>query len=118
MRLWSTVAGLALLVAALLTGCSGGSSSGGNQTANGSGKGSSNAPGNTARNTPPDNIRRVTITELKELLEQGKAVVVDVRGDEAFKLERIKGAVNIPENQITARAGELPKDKLIAFYCS
>jgi len=73
----------------------------------------------TTTATPPqDNVRRVTIAELRDMLDQGKAVVVDVRGDPMYNTEHIKGALDIPENQLTARAGELPKDKLIVFYCS
>ena len=113
MRLRGSLAGIVLLAAVMMTGCGGN-----NQTANGSGKGGgSNAPAN-APNTPPDNVRRVTIAELRDMIDQGKAVAVDVRGDEAYKQEHIKGALNIPENQLTTRAGELPKDKLLAFYCS
>jgi 3-mercaptopyruvate sulfurtransferase SseA len=114
MRLWSLMAGVIIVAAAILSGCGGN-----NQTATNSGKGSSgNSPVMNARNTAPDNVRRVTITELRDMLDQGKAVVLDVRGDEAYKQEHIKGALNFPENQLSARAGELPKDKLIVFYCS
>lgn len=67
---------------------------------------------------PQDNVRRVTIAELRDMLDQGKAVVVDVRGDNAYNVEHIKGALDIPENQLSSRAGELPKDKLIVTYCS
>ena len=107
--------GLIILLAALvMAGCGGG--------ANPTGiAGTSNNNSNTkngAPNTPPDNIKRVTVSELRDGLEQGKAVVVDVRGEAAYKQEHIKGALDIPETQLTSRAGELPKDKLIVFYCS
>jgi 3-mercaptopyruvate sulfurtransferase SseA len=107
----------------MFAGCSGNN----NQPANVSGKGSSsNSNSNSgsskapvpAPNTPPDNVRRVTISELRDMLEQGKAVVVDVRGSDTYQQEHIKGALDIPESQLTARMGELPKDKLIVFYCS
>lgn len=115
MRLWSLMAGLLLLAAVMTAGCG----KNNNQPANIAGKGGgSNAPVPTARNSPPDNVRRVTITELRDMVEQGKAVVIDVRGDVAYKQEHIKGALDIPEAQLTARSGELPKDKLLVFYCS
>jgi 3-mercaptopyruvate sulfurtransferase SseA len=113
MRLWGLMGGVVLAAVATLSGCGGGD----NQPPYNSGKPTSNAPVN-ARNTAPDNVRRVTITELRDMLDQGKAVVVDVRGDEAYKQEHIKGSLNIAENQLSARSGELPKDKLIVFYCS
>jgi 3-mercaptopyruvate sulfurtransferase SseA len=112
MRLLCALAVVVLVAAAMIAGCNGT-----DQTGSGSGKGNSSAPG-TARNTPPDNVRRVTIAELRDMLDQGKAVVVDVRGDEAYKQEHIKGALDIPEAQLISRAGELPKDKLIVLYCS
>ena len=67
---------------------------------------------------PADSVRRVTIDELKTLLAENKAVVVDVRGDAAFKLGHIKGALMIPAPEIDRHADELPKDKLIVTYCS
>lgn len=121
MRLWSSLAALALLAAAVMVaGCAASN----NQTANvagASGKGNSNAAAAapaSASATPQDNIRRVTITELRDMLEQNKAVVVDVRGTEAYKQEHIKGALDIPENQLSSRTKELPKDKMLVFYCS
>jgi hydroxyacylglutathione hydrolase len=72
----------------------------------------------TTAQPPQDNVRRVTIAELRDMLDQGKAVVIDVRGDSMYNVEHIKGALNISEAQLNARAGELPKDKLIVLYCS
>ncbi|HEV7844250.1 MAG TPA: rhodanese-like domain-containing protein, partial [Pyrinomonadaceae bacterium] len=62
--------------------------------------------------------RRVTIAELRDMLDQGKAIIIDVRGDASYNQEHIKGALDIPEAQLMSRVGELPKDKLIVFYCS
>jgi 3-mercaptopyruvate sulfurtransferase SseA len=108
MRLLVVLAGVLFLTAAVMTGC--------NRLKQPASVG--NRPTAGAPNTPPDNVRRVTITELRDAMDQGKAVVVDVRGDDAYKTEHIKGALDIPEAQLVARAGELPKDKLIVLYCS
>jgi outer membrane lipopolysaccharide assembly protein LptE/RlpB len=114
MRLLSLMAALALTAAAAIAaGCG----SRIDAPANVAAKGNSNAPA-TASATPSDNVRRVTISELRDMLEQNKAVVVDVRGTEAYKQEHIKGALDFPENQLSSRSGELPKDKLIVLYCS
>ena len=67
---------------------------------------------------PADSVRRVTIDELKTMLAENKAVVVDVRGDAAYKTGHIKGARMIPAAEIDKHADELPKDKLIVTYCS
>jgi 3-mercaptopyruvate sulfurtransferase SseA len=68
--------------------------------------------------TPADGVRRVTVQELREAIEKGTAIVVDVRSAEQFKAGHIKGAVWIPGNEIAGRTKELPKDKLIVTYCS
>lgn len=69
---------------------------------------------------PSDNhdIRRMTVTELRDSIAEGNAVVLDVRARQQFKNHHIKGAVNIPEGEVAARASELPRDKLIVAYCS
>jgi ArsR family transcriptional regulator len=67
---------------------------------------------------PGDGVRRITTAELRDALERGTAVVVDVRTVEAYKVGHIKGALNIPETEIVKRKDELPRDKTIVFYCS
>lgn len=67
---------------------------------------------------PSDGVRRVTILELRDALEKGEAVVVDVRGEVEYKLGHIKGARSLPLGLIAQRAGELPRDKLIVTYCA
>lgn len=114
MRVWS-LAAAALLSLIVLTG---GACSRIQQSANSNAKGNGNSAPTLARNTPPDNVPRVTIAELRDMLEQQKAVVVDVRGDTAYEQEHIKGALDIPESQLGGRLNELPKDKLIVLYCS
>jgi 3-mercaptopyruvate sulfurtransferase SseA len=74
-------------------------------------------PAQTAQ-APADIVRRVTAAELKGMLDRGEAVVVDVRTKPDFDRERIKGARSIPLGEAAARASELPKDKLIVFYCA
>jgi maltose-binding protein MalE len=67
---------------------------------------------------PSDGVKRVTTVELREALEKGTAIIVDVRGDTFYKQNHIKGSINIPENQIAAHLSELPRDKMIVTYCS
>jgi 3-mercaptopyruvate sulfurtransferase SseA len=117
MRLWGWVMAVVVLsTAGMIAGCSRDRLS-----ANSTGNSNSNVTTNARTTTAPppqDNVRRVTIAELREMLEQGKAVVIDVRGDAMYNTEHIKGALNINEAQLNARAVELPKDKLIVLYCS
>jgi 3-mercaptopyruvate sulfurtransferase SseA len=67
---------------------------------------------------PSDGVKRVTTIEVRDALEKGTAIVVDVRGDSVYKQSHIKGSISIPENQIAARISELPRDKMIVTYCS
>jgi rhodanese-related sulfurtransferase len=45
-------------------------------------------------------------------------VLVDVRGKDAYDLEHAEGAISIPYADLESRLAELPKDKLIAAYCT
>jgi|GEM_PF-459616 len=65
-----------------------------------------------------DTARRVSVAELNDLLAKGQAVPVDVRSPEAFQQGHIKGAILMPADEVRARARELPKDKLLVFYCA
>lgn len=68
--------------------------------------------------TPTDGIRRITVSELRDLLDKNQAFVVDVRDDASFKKGHIRGAKLIPVADVLNHTGELPKDKLIVTYCS
>ena len=63
-------------------------------------------------------VPRVSVAELSRALEEGRAVVVDVRPEEAFEAERIRGALSMPEEEVKERAGELPRGKLVVTYCA
>ena len=46
-------------------------------------------------------------------------IVVDVRGPSAFAKGHVKGAINIPRNEMTAtRMAEYQKDKVLVVYCA
>ena len=66
----------------------------------------------------PAEAPRVEAEEVKRLVEKGEAVIVDVRGKDAYDLEHAEGALHIPVAEIESRLAELPKDKLIAAYCT
>lgn len=67
---------------------------------------------------PLDQARRVTPTELKRLVDAGDVVIVDVRNATQWEAGHIEGALHIPSGEVFQRAGELPRDKWIAFYCT
>lgn len=76
----------------------------------------------TALPVPPqteaDGVRRITPQEARKAVESGRAIIVDVRGEESYKAGHARGARWIPLNDIGARSGELPRDKMIITYCS
>lgn len=62
--------------------------------------------------------KRISVAEAREALAKGTAVLVDVRGTDAYQAEHAKGALSIPLAEVAGRTGELPKDKLIITYCT
>lgn len=72
----------------------------------------------TPAKPPSDGVRRITTAELQALMNKGQAVVVDVRGEPAYKAGHIKGAKLIPTNEFIGRINELPRDKMIVTYCA
>lgn len=65
-----------------------------------------------------DQVRRITVAEAKKLVDQGKAVFVDVRSKEQYDLGHIKGALSIPGSQLMKRLREVPPGKMIITYCA
>ncbi|HEV2912046.1 MAG TPA: rhodanese-like domain-containing protein [Pyrinomonadaceae bacterium] len=116
MRLFVSLAAVAIILAALaLTACNSKDGSGSSAArSSGSANSSSAAPPTTA----PDGVQRITTAELRDALEKGTAMVVDVRSPESYKSGHIKGSINIPETEIARRKDELPRDRKIVLYCS
>jgi 3-mercaptopyruvate sulfurtransferase SseA len=67
---------------------------------------------------PGDSARRITPAEVKDELAKNDVVIIDVRGEAAYKAGHIKGARLIPATEILAHVDELPRDKMIVTYCS
>ena len=67
---------------------------------------------------PADGARRISISELKDLLARDEAVVVDVRNQASYEQGHIKGARLIPLNEVVDHLNDLPRNKLIVTYCS
>jgi 3-mercaptopyruvate sulfurtransferase SseA len=65
---------------------------------------------------PGDGVPRITQAEARDAFEKGKAIFVDVRGEDSFRVGHIKGALWMPD--IAQRVKELPRDKMIITYCS
>ncbi len=61
--------------------------------------------------------RKVPPSVVAERIKAG-AKIVDVRSPEEFQGGAYPGAVNIPLQNLSARLGELPKDRPIVLYCA
>jgi 3-mercaptopyruvate sulfurtransferase SseA len=76
------------------------------------------APAANTAPPPADGVRRVTVAELKGLIDKNGAFVVDVRNEASYNAGHIRGAKLIPEAEILKHIAELPGNKLIVTYCS
>jgi 3-mercaptopyruvate sulfurtransferase SseA len=65
-----------------------------------------------------DKIPRINVADAKKLIAEGKAVIIDVRSEDTYKMSHIKGASNVPLSKLEAGDfKDLPQDKLIIAYC-
>ena len=77
------------------------------------------APGSqTPASQPPDDARRITANELHKLWEKNEVMIIDTRPEPAYKAEHIKGSISIPTGQLINHLSELPRNKMIAAYCT
>jgi hypothetical protein len=65
---------------------------------------------------PFPRVPRIGLEDAKEKLESGQALLVDVRSKAAYDKAHAAGAMSIPEDEIKARAGELPRDIELVLY--
>jgi len=63
-------------------------------------------------------VRRISPAELRDAWKKGKAILIDVRNEESYSAGHIRGARLIIASDIGSHIKELPKNKLIATYCS
>ncbi|HKO58472.1 MAG TPA: rhodanese-like domain-containing protein [Thermoanaerobaculia bacterium] len=75
-------------------------------------------PSTPAATEPDDGARRISRPDAIKLVKEGKAILIDVRAKDQYETEHIKGAINIPWDEIAKRASQLPKKKLLITYCA
>jgi rhodanese-related sulfurtransferase len=63
-------------------------------------------------------FERITIDELKPLIDKGDVTVIDVRSMEQYLAAHIPGSLHIPVARVEGEVPYLPKDKLIVTYCT
>jgi 3-mercaptopyruvate sulfurtransferase SseA len=65
-----------------------------------------------------ESAKRIERDAAIKLVDEKKAVFVDVRPKDAYDTSHIKGAMNIPLSDLLARMKELPTNKEIITYCA
>lgn len=65
------------------------------------------------------NIASITPGEAAKMFSEQKAIIVDVREDDEWKVQHIAGAIHIPLAQVENRLGELSqyKDSTVIMQC-
>ncbi len=65
------------------------------------------------------NVPRISIDELKALMEKNAVLVIDVRDPDSFKKGRIPGAVNVDYTQVLQQADRFKGEtRTIVAYCA
>jgi 3-mercaptopyruvate sulfurtransferase SseA len=67
---------------------------------------------------PLESAKRIDRPEAIKMVEEGKAVWVDVRPKDQYEIGHIKGAINIPLSDLITRIKDLPPHKYIITYCA
>jgi hypothetical protein len=68
---------------------------------------------------PEDKVPRTKADEAIRLLQSGAAIVIDVRGTDAFKTQHIVGATDFPLDRLEKGDFKgLPRNKAIIAYCA
>ena len=63
-----------------------------------------------------EDVQRITPTEAKPLVDDGQAILYDVRSVDSYRDQHATGAISFPENDAPARYSELANDKTLIFY--
>jgi rhodanese-related sulfurtransferase len=63
-----------------------------------------------------DEPRAISPAELRELIRDG-GQLVDVRVGHEWEAGRIPGALHVELGELDARAGEIDRERPVAFYC-
>jgi rhodanese-related sulfurtransferase len=69
----------------------------------------------------PKEERKYTSLDTDEVMDfiknNSNSIIIDVRGKEEYKSEHIKGAKNIPLDDIEKKIGSFPRNRPIIIYC-
>ena len=64
-----------------------------------------------------DELKPVTIKDLRRLMRTGDVTVLDVRPTEEYNAAHIPGALSVPVSELKRRLREIPKGREVVAYC-
>ena len=65
-----------------------------------------------------ESAKRIDRAEAIKMVDEHKAVWVDVRPKDQYEIGHIKGAINIPLSDLITRIKDLPPHKYLITYCA
>ena len=68
--------------------------------------------------TSLESVPRISIAALREKIDRGDVVVMDVRDIDSYTAAHIPGALHIPVSYIESELRYLPRGKPIVAYCT
>ena len=77
------------------------------------------AASQAAKEITPDDVPRISVDELILMMAKKKTtiVVIDTRVLDSYN-EKIRGALQIPYDQVEAHLKDIPRNKEIILYCA
>ncbi len=71
-----------------------------------------------AKSATPGEIERISVDELIVMMAKNRPVtIIDVRNTDSYET-KIKGALQIPHDQIASHLKEIPRTREIVTYCA
>ena len=65
-----------------------------------------------------DHVERISASEFEKMYLNETLKVIDVRKKSEYNSEHIRGAINIPLNEINQHLQEIPKDEFFVLHCA
>ena len=68
--------------------------------------------------TSLESVPRISVAALREKIDRGEVVVMDVRDIDSYTASHIAGAMHIPVSYLETELPYLPRGKPIVAYCT
>jgi hypothetical protein len=68
--------------------------------------------------TSLESVPRISVAALREKMDRGEVVVMDVRDIDSYTASHIAGAMHIPVSYLETELPYLPRGKPIVAYCT